>query len=240
MRVAIHQPNYFPYLGYFHKMANCDVFVILDDVDFAKRSYTQRTKISTPTGEAWLTIPVLTKDRGEQRISDVEIDNTQPWARKHWRTLLHSYQQARHFSSYSDSLAGTYEGEHRWLAELNVSLIRRVADLLGVATPLVKASSLKVEGKRTDRIIDICRKLGADGYVSGKSGRDYMDEGKVAEANILLYYQDFQHPVYQQVHGEFKYYMSILDLLFNCGEKSGQILLKQGNIALAEASVARR
>lgn len=221
-------------------MANCDLFVILDDVAFTKRSYTQRTKISTPAGEAWLTIPALTKDRGEQRISDVEIDNKRPWARKHWRTLLHSYQQAPHFSSYTDFLAGTYEGEHRWLAELNVSLIRHVADLLGVATPLVKASSLNVEGKRTDRIIDICRTLSADGYVSGKSGRDYLDEGRFAEANIRLYYQDFQHPVYQQVHGEFKYYMSILDLLFNWGEESGQVLLKQGHIALAGTSAARR
>lgn len=235
MIVAVHQPNYLPYLGYFHKMAHCDVFVLLDDVQFARRSYTQRVKIKTPNGDRWLTIPVLTKDKRDQRINEVEIDNTQAWGKKHWKSLLHSYRQASYFSMHSDFFEGIYAREYHQLGGLNECLIRYLADELKISTSIVRASSLNVKGKRTERIINICKALGGDIYLSGISGRNYLTEEKFTEAGIQLQYQDFQHPIYPQLHDEFLPYMSVVDLLFNCGDESRYILLGQGQLTTVGA-----
>lgn len=233
MRVALHQPNYLPYLGYFHKMAHCDVFVLLDDVQFAKRSYTQRVKIRTEDGEAWLTVPVLTRKKRFQLICEVEIDAAKAWEKKHWKSLVQSYRKASCFAAYRDFFEGIYAQQHVRLGELNERLIRYLAGELGISTRIVKSSSLRIMGSRTPRIISICEALGGDSYLSGKSGRLYLDEVKFAEARIRLHYQDFQHPVYPQLHGEFRPYMSAVDLLFNCGDKSREILLAQGRILAA-------
>lgn len=227
MIIAVHQPNYLPYLGYFHKMAQCDLFVLLDDVQLGTRSYTQRVKIRMSGGDTWLTVPVLTKDRPNQPINEVEIDNTQTWGKRHWKSLIHSYHKTRHFSRYSDFLEEIYKKEHPYLGEFNELLIQYLVNELDICTKIVKASSLKVNGQGSDRIINICQALGGDTYLSGKSGKDYLDEKKFAEAGIALQYQIFEHPIYPQLHGEFLAYMSIVDLLFNCGAESRSILLKQ-------------
>lgn len=225
MIVAVHQPNYLPYLGYFHKMAQCDVFVLLDNVQFGTRPYTQRVKIKTPQGESWLTVPVLTKNKHNQRIHEVEIDHNQTWRKTHWKSLQQNYAKTPYFSHYRDFFEALYASEHCWLGQLNERLIRYLADKLEISVPLVLESSLRVTGEETERIINICQALGADTYLSGKSGRAYLNEARFEQAGLQLQYQDFQHPVYPQPYGEFLPYMAVVDLLFNCGDKSRDILL---------------
>lgn len=225
MRVAVHQPNYLPYLGYFHKMAQCDVFVLLDNVQFGTRPYTQRVKIKTAHRDSWLTVPVLSKNKHGQRIHEVEIDNNQPWRKTHWKSMQQNYAKAPYFSQYRDFFEEFYTREHQRLGQFNEFLIRYLAGKLEISTRLVPESSLHVAGEETDRIINICQALGADTYVSGKSGRDYLDEEKFVKANLQLQYHDFQHPVYPQLYGKFLPYMSVVDLLFNCGNNSRDILL---------------
>lgn len=229
MKVTIHQPNYLPYLGYFHKMAQCDVFVLLDDVQFMKRSYTQRVKIKAASGDLWLTIPVFTKNRRSQIINEVEIDTTQPWERKHWKTLVQSYNKARYFSVYSEFFEAVYESKHQNLGEFNEHMILKLAAELDIHTRLIKASSLGVSGVRTEKIIGICKALGGDIYLSGTSGVHYLEEEKFHEAGIRLEYQEFQHPIYPQLHGGFEPNLSVVDLLFNCGRESKYYLPSESN-----------
>lgn len=225
MIVAVHQPNYLPYLGYFHKMARCNVLVLLDNAQLGTRSYTQRVKIRSSNGDTWLTVPALVKDRHGQRINEVEIDNTQAWQKKHWKTLLQSYGKASWFARYSGFFEEIYQSEHHLLGQLNERLIRYVAEMLEISTQIVPESSLSVCGTGTERIINICRTLDADIYLSGQGGKNYLEEERFVESGIQLCYQSFEHPIYPQLHGEFLPYMSIIDLLFNCGDESRNILL---------------
>jgi hypothetical protein len=229
MRVAIHQPYHLPWLAFFHKMWMSDVFVLLDNVPYSKNDFQNRNRIRTSgTDKGWclLTVPVLTKGRFGQRINQVEINKAdKAWNRRCWRSIEYSYSQAEYFENYQDFFYDLYTAKS-WdkLVDLNVYLIEYLTQVLGMDTELVLASDLGVSGSSTELLLGICQKLGADLYISGRFGRDYLDEAQFHQQGIQVVYQDFQHPEYPQVYEPFVPNMSVIDLVFNCGDKSKEII----------------
>lgn len=230
MLLVGHQPNYLPYLGFFHKLLRADRFVIVDNVQFVKRGrfgWIHRNRILTNAGPQWLTVPVLTKGKFDQTIRETRVDRKLPWARKHWKAIEIHYGKTPHFARYAPPFAAVYTGGREWdsLAELNEVLIRALLTAFGIDVPVARASDLGVSGKATDYVIDLCRKTGADAYLSGVHGRDYLDVPRFAEAGIGLRFQEFAHPRYPQAYpGPFTPNLAALDLLFNCGPESRAIL----------------
>ena len=223
-----HQPNYLPYPGFFYKIAQAEVFAIVDTVQFVKRGtfgYQNRAKIRTHQGWIWLTVPVLSKGRYHQIICETRINNRIPWQKKHWRSIKLNYQKAPYFDRYRDFFEKIYQRDWEYLADLNIEIIKYLIEALGIKVKIVKTSDFKPAGKGTDLIIDICQKLEADTYIHGKHGRDYVDQKRFQRANIRSIYQDFQHPEYKQQFEPFVPYMSVIDLIFNYGPESLDIIL---------------
>jgi hypothetical protein len=220
MKVAIHQPNYIPWLGYFYKIYKSDVFVFLDDVQFTKNSFQNRNRIKTSQGFTWLTEPVLTKGRFGQLTNQVRFNNDIPWKKKHIKTLEQEYRSAKYFDEYFPKLQNVYfkeESKEYTLVEFNIKLIKFICEELGLNRRCEISSELKVVGKSTERLVNICRHLGGDAYLSGSGGNNYQDEAAFKDAEIELVYSDFCCPIYHQLWGEFVPNLSIFDYLFNCG-----------------------
>jgi hypothetical protein len=218
------QPSYLPWLGYLAQMARSDVFVLYDDVQYDKHSWRNRNRIKTPQGEQWLTVPVRHRGQNWPTSREIRIDGQQDWARKHLQALRQNYARAPYFKDY----AGLFESllARRWdfLIDLNVAALSALADALGLRRDVRFSSELAVPGRGTERLVDICRRLGAGVFFEGAAGRDYIDESLFAAAGVRLEYQDYKHPVYPQLHGEFLPYLSVVDLLFNCGPASLEVL----------------
>jgi hypothetical protein len=222
MRAAIHQPQYLPWLGYFDKMDQADCFVILDNVQFKKNEWQNRNRIRTARGWQWLTVPVL--HRFPQLISEVRIHDEAHWARQHVRALHLNYGQAPFFEAHRRFFDDLYAREWTRLVDLNVAVIFYLTGALGITTKLVLASTLSARGEATARLVDICRILGADTYLSGAGARAYLDDRCFQENDIRVVFQSFECPSYPQRSGAFVPDLSIVDLLFNCGEASLSVL----------------
>jgi len=226
MRIAIHQPNYLPWCGYFYKMRQVDLFVILDDCSFTKSGVTHRVHIRTPQGLCWLTVPV---GKREVPISGLSPDPSQDWGTRQWNIIKNSYSKAVFWSEVALWLKPLLTTRWQTLVDLNIEAIREVAGLLEIATPILRTSEFPEGIKRTlgsgsARNLEICQYLGAKTYVSGQAARDYNDEQAFASAGISLEYLRFKHPIYPQTGEGFIPGLSIIDLLFNCGPKSKQLL----------------
>jgi len=229
MIVAIHQPNFLPWLGYFYKFLTCDVFVLLDSVQFTKNSFINRNKIKTNQGELWLTVPVRIEGRFGQTIDQVEIANVTNWRKKQLASLEGSYKKAPFFSDLFDQLKSIYY-QQDWgsLCEFNITLLRWVMSILEIRGELMRASHLGVSGKGTELLVRIIKRLNGTVYLSGMGGKNYQDEEMFRRNNINLEYYTFQHPVYTQLHGPFLANLSIVDLLFLHGTNSRKIILTAG------------
>ena len=225
MIVSIHQPQYLPWLGYFDKIQRSDIFVFLDDVQFKKNEWQNRNKIKTSEGWQWLSIPVI--HRFTQRISEVEINNTVQWGRKHLNALVTNYSKAPFFDDHIEFFEQTYAREWTHLADINIHVTKYLAKALGLTDrKFVLSSELESREGSTERLVDICRHLGADVYLSGRDGASYLQMELFEKAGIQVVFQDYQHPRYTQLFGEFEPFLSIVDLLFNCGPDSLSILKK--------------
>ena len=229
MRVAIHQPNYLPYLGFFHKIYLSDIFVILDTVQFIKSgplAWMNRNKIRTARGWIWLSVPVLTKGKFPVTIKEALVDNTQDWRRKHLHSIYYNYNKGRYFDTYAKFFEGLFKKEWERLSSLNEEIIEYLLKQLDISVKIVKASELGAEGGGTDLLVNICKQIGADGYIYGKHGEDYMELEKFKQNGIKLIPQDFKHPRYNQLYEPFIEDMSVIDLLFNEGKNSINVLRK--------------
>lgn len=227
-RIAvIIQPMYIPWMGYFGYIEQADVFVYYDDVQFVRRSWHRRNKVKVSDGDfTWLTVPVV-KNFG-QKINEVKIRNNEDWQEDHWKTIHHSYANAPYYDDYKEDLKRVYLQEWRRLSKLNETLIKLLVEKLGIGnTEFVLSSNTNTEGAKTDRLINILRHVGADAYISGPTAKDYLNVEKFRAENITLYWHEFDHPVYQQPHGEFVPHLSTIDLLFNEGPNA-RSLIKQG------------
>lgn len=226
MIVAIHQPQYLPWLGYFDKIDKADVFVFLDTVQFKKNEYQNRNRIKTANGWQWLTVPVI--HRFQQKIKDVEINNTVRWRHKHKQSLLTNYRKSRYFEFLMPYMEKIYQKEWSNLSQLNIKIIKDIAEILGINTKLYISSQLGEFPEDPDeRLISITKHLGGNTYLAGSGGKNYMDLTKYEKNGIRVMFQDFTHPVYTQLFGRFEPYMSIIDLIFNHGPDSLSIIRGQ-------------
>ncbi|MFI5348426.1 MAG: WbqC family protein [Elusimicrobiota bacterium] len=226
MILAAHQPNFMPWLGYFDKMRKADVFVTVDHVQMERQSFQNRTRIKTAEGVRWITVPVVQESRDE-RLFDKRIDNSRDgrfrWGRKMTLTLKYAYQSAPHYAEYGPALTDILERRWDRLADLNHTLIEYYRAALTIRTPMVKSSELKIEGAKSEMVLNMCRALGADAYLSGTgASRDYLDAAAFKRAGVEILWQDFSHPRYGQrpASGPFVEKLSALDILFNCGSEA--------------------
>jgi hypothetical protein len=213
---AIMQPTYMPWIGYFDLMDQADVFVILDSVQFAKRSWQQRNRIKTANGELMLTVPVLTKGKREQRIDEALIEPTAQFWSSHLNSIKLAYAKAPYFDALWPRLTELLSPSAVKLADLNLGLIKLFQERLGIEAELVRGSTLAATGAKVDLLVAICRELDIPRYLSPLGSKEYIDENDVfAERGIELAYHSYTHPEYRQLHGPFLPYMSVLDLLMN-------------------------
>jgi hypothetical protein len=232
--IAIHQPNFMPWLGFFYKWASADLMVFLDDVTFIKRSHINRVRIRDVSGQHWLTVPVHQKGRWNQPIAGTEIQNDFPWRDGVLGKLKFCYGKAPFFKHYFPEFQAIIMKERLLLADLNLELLQWLAGILEIETPWVLSSSLEgVNGKATERLVSICRHLGATAYLSGFGGQKYQEEEVFKEQNIQLVVYDFKHPEYPQRGEGFIAGLSVIDLLFNCGPDSGGIFLNKNSVSAA-------
>ena len=242
MIVAIHQPHFLPWLGYLHRMAQVDAFVMLDHVQFERRNYQNRTMVRINDEARWLTVPVIQHSQKE-RIVDKEVDNRLEsagkwWSHAHLATLRHTYRPAPFFSSYIEPLRKLLETRYDRLAELNQASLDLLREAFGITTPLVRSSELAVEGARGDLILNICRALGADTLLVGFGGsRGYLDQDAFERAGVAITYHQFTHPEHPQCGAKetapFLRGLSAVDMLFNCGPRSRELLLAKPALAKA-------
>lgn len=222
MKLAIHQPQYLPWLGYFDKLDSADVFVFLDTVQFKKHEWQNRNRIRTKDGWQWLTVPII--DRFPERIDRVEINGKTDWQRKHCQALRLHYGGAPCWEPLGPELVALLEKPWGALRDLNVALSELLCRHLGITTPRLLASSLSAREDPTERLIDICRAVGATVYLAGQTGPAYMDVTRFSQAGIDIDVQAYQHPQYPQRYTPFVSHLAVVDLLLNCGPESLQVL----------------
>ncbi|MDG6902805.1 MAG: WbqC family protein [Nitrososphaerota archaeon] len=229
-RVAIHQPQFLPYPGFFHKLSLVDTLVVMDDVQYDKR-FTNRNRILAPQGPIWLSVPIEKSQKFSSNM-EVRINNGLPWMEEHWKRIAYSYRNSAHFGLYAPYFEALYGREHRFIAELDIETTRQAMEWLGLETMVVLESDLGVKGAGTERLVNACAALGADTYVSGAGGKSYMDERLFGARGIRLEYQRYApRPYRQRFVSEFVPDLSVLDLLFNAGPESGKLVRESGDAA---------
>lgn len=227
-RIGILQPGYLPWLGFFEQVYKSDLFIIYDDVQYDKESWRNRNRIKTAQGMQWLTVPVYVDFKSHPLITEIKIDHHTHWARKHLAAIEQNYAKAPFFHRYIPLFREVLEKKWEFLIDLDLYFIIKIMEILGLDTKkIVRSSTVQIEGDRISRLITLCQRFGATVFYEGAAGRNYIDDQIFAQAGITVEYQAYQHPVYTQLHGPFIPYLSIIDLIFNHGEKSLAILLQQ-------------
>ena len=228
MILTAHQSKYLPWLGLFHKVGLATHYVHFDQVQYQKKNFLNKNFIKGPDGKPLrLTVPVQTSGRFNQLIAETEIDNRAPWARKHWKSLQSAYAKAPYFRRYADFFEDVYAREWTLLVDLNRCLTDFLLSALGMKVIQLHMGEGQFVGKGNDLVLDMCCNLGADLYIFGSGGLDYACTDDFAAAGIELCFQEYCHPVYPQLHGEFVSGLSVVDLLFNCGDEAGEILFAE-------------
>lgn len=219
--VAIHQPNFFPWLGFFDKVIRSDVFVVLDHTQFPKSegNWTNRVRLSVNGEAAWVTMPVDRKYEGLRRIDEIRIDNQTPWRRKLLQLLRTNYGRAAFFAQVFPAVEAWVESPPELVADFNLRSITAICDRLGLkSSHMVRSSTLGVEGAKSELVANLVKQVGGTVYLSGDGSTGYLDEQVLRSAALDVDYQRFVHPVYPQRQGAaFIAGLSVLDALFHCG-----------------------
>ena len=221
---AVMQPTYLPWIGYFEMIDASDIFVFLDDVQFQRKSWQQRNIIKGPNGSVKLTVPVLQKGKRFQRIDQVVINNQENWAKRHLKSIEIAYLKSPYFKQYLPAFKSLYEKKYERLVDLNVSFIYMLMELLCIRTPTILSSSLNINSKANMKIIEICRILEVDELYDAAGAVNFINDELFQEANVRVVYQDYRHPKYNQLHGDFISHMSVVDLLYNEGPRSLEVI----------------
>ncbi len=220
MNVVILQPSYIPWRGYFDQIRRADLFVFYDDVQYDKRGWRNRNQIKTAQGKQWLTIPVHSRGVREGiPICDVKIDWEQPWAKNHLKSLTFAYARASYFRAYLPWLESVYSQRYELLADFTIWLTIEIARKMGIThTRFMRSSEMQgIDGHKTDRLIQILQRVGAQHYISGPSARGYIEQEKFEAAGIGLEYMEYNYPDYPQLYPPYDPYVTVLDLLFMVG-----------------------
>jgi hypothetical protein len=217
MVISVHQPNYIPWIGYFYKILKSDVFVFLDDVQYIRGGFINRNRIKTHQGVSWLTIPVDSKGKYGCSINDIKTKDDLNWKENHLKNIEMNYKRSDYFddfySVFKDCLAKSCDK----LSDLNIAIIKTICSLLNIKTEIILSSDLDIKEASTERIIRICKMLGADKYLSGTGGSNYQDEKMFEDNSIELIYSNFHEKQYKQLWGDFTGSLSVIDYIFNCG-----------------------
>jgi ribosomal protein L18 len=220
------QSNYIPWKGYFDLMDDVDAFVLLDDVQYTRRDWRNRNRIKAAHGTPWLSIPVTTRGRYEQRIDETRIAD-RGWARAHWSAIERAYHAAPHFDAVAATLAPLYARlqDAELLTEVNLALLVSLRDRLGIDTPLSHSAHYPAAPGRSRRLLDICLATEATQYVSGPLARGYLDVELFERAGVEVVWFDYSgYRPYAQLHGPFEHHVSVIDLLFCEGDDSRRFL----------------
>lgn len=235
--VSGHQPTYLPWLGLFHKIALCDVFIFMDDVQYLSGDWNNRNKIKGPQGPFWLTVPVRRKASVSPMLKDILVEDTnghrQDWQANHLKSLESSYRNTPYWKRYEEWLRTIYSTRWTHLAALCETMLKFFMGELRLSPRFEKASELNFTSQKSDLVLEHCMRFGADLCVLGTHGRDYIQTDDFTRRGISLYFQDYRHPVYEQKFGAFASHLSIIDLLCNHGPDSRDILIS-GNVTRAD------
>lgn len=223
--LAVLQPGYLPWLGFFDLLDRADVFVIYDDVDFDKNGWRNRNRIKTSQGVAWLSVPVLTSGRSGQLVNETIIDRNQLWQRKHIRSIREAYARAPFFRDRIEPLEELLSRPWERLVDLDLALIGLMASWLGLGgKQMVASSGLGIPRGRNERLLAMCERFGTEVYLSGNLAKSYLDVEAFGREGVAVEWQDYAHPVYGQLHGPFEPHLSTLDLIFNEGPASLDVI----------------
>jgi hypothetical protein len=225
-RIAIVQSSYIPWKGYFDLMHSVDEFVLFDDVQYTRRDWRNRNRIKTPTGVAWLSIPVSSKGQFNAPIKEIRVDD-RTWTARHWRTIRANYARAPHFRSYSALLEQVYlECAESHLSDINRRFLSAICDILGIRTKMTWSWEYNIIEGKTERLVSICRQAGAAVYFSGPSAASYIDARQFEDSGIDLVYLDYAgYPPYRQLFPPFDHHVSVLDLILNEGPDARRFML---------------
>jgi hypothetical protein len=231
MILTAHQPVYLPWLGLFHKIALADRFVCYDHVDHSSYDYTAKNVVNSANGPVQLVVPLKRHGGASQALKDVQIENATPWQKKHWKALCLAYGKAPHFARYEPFLAEFYTTPWTHVCAMNTALLDWLLQALGIPRRIEFSSALGLVTAKSEAALEMSLKLGADMLIFGAQGRDYADVAAFQAAGVQPVFQQYRHPEYPQIHNRsFRSHLSVLDLLFNCGPDSLEILMR-GNLS---------
>ena len=225
MILTAHQPVYLPWLGLFHKISLAETFVYFDQVQYLPKDWMNRNKIRTKDGSIWLTVPVLRKGYRDLKTSEIEINNSTNWQKKHLRSISLNYKKSPYFENYIPFFEDVYSRKWEFLGDLNEYMLKWFLDELGIKVNFLNTKNFKFEGEKSSLILNMCKKLDASTYIFGTLGKDYANVHEFEKNNVKLIFQDYNHPKYSQLYSEFVSHLSVIDLLFNHGPKSLEIIL---------------
>lgn len=227
-KIAILQPNYIPWKGTFDLINRVDVFVFYDDVQYTVKDWRNRNKIKTQHGEKWLSVPVIHKGRREQLIHEAEIDPASNWQQVHHKAILHAYLKAPFFKMFEYLLDEIYLN-HKWfkIADLDIFATQKIAEALGIEVQWARSKNLCVSGRKDgEKAIRICKEFQCCHFINGPASRPFMNEQLFHDAGIKLEYMDYAYDEYPQLYPPFNHFVTVLDVLFNCGKHSRKYIFK--------------
>lgn len=229
MKAVIHQPYYLPYPGHFHKISMADVFVIMDNTQYDKR-FTNRNKIINPNGKTmqdWISVPIKKEDKFLAN-KHVRINNDIQWREEHWKKISHTYSNSEFFHIYNDFFKDGYQKEWEYLFELDIYFLKKILKCLNINVEIIRESELNVKDTSTERLIEICKSIGADTYISGIGGRNYINNDIFTKNKIELVFQQYKPAPYKQRFSqEFIPDLSIIDMLSNVGTESYKFVVEK-------------
>ena len=224
-KIAILQSNYIPWKGYFDLINMVDEFILYDDMQYTRRDWRNRNKIKTPQGLQWLTIPVEIKGKFFQKIKDTRITDKK-WNIKHWRTISQNYSKAKYFKDYKDIFEELYLAcDEEYLSQINYKFITTINEILEIKTKLRWSSEFELLDGQTEKLLGICKDCNADIYLSGPAAKDYFNEDLAKQENIKVEWMDYSgYKEYEQLNPPFEHGVSILDLIFNEGNRAKEFM----------------
>jgi hypothetical protein len=224
MKCVVLQPSYIPWRGYFYQIKQADLFIFYDDIKYDKHGWRNRNRIRTDKGCRWLSIPVYSKgvETHQTRINEIKICWTKAWDKSHWSLIKRGYENAPFFDQFKDEISVFFQSHPILLSDFDIETTIYLTRLMGNShTQFIKTSDIGgITGTKTDRLIQILQRVGADEYLSGPSAKDYVEQEKFDKAGIKLEYASYDFPTYPQQNALFDPQLSILDLLFMTGPRA--------------------
>lgn len=227
MTLSGHQPNYWPYPGLIGKIMKSDKFIYVTKVQFEKKSWQKRNRIRTKEGWSYIQVPTMTKGKFDQKICEVEINNADNWQEKTLRTISLTYGKAPYYRRYQGFLEDLYHRDWKLLSDLDIYIMNFILEELGIDTEIYYDRDFTFQGKKTEMLVDMCRQLGCDTYLSNLGSAAYVQISEFTKAGLNHRYMDYKGQTYSQQYPGFEPGLSILDMLMNCGKEETLEILKR-------------